>query len=420
MPPRWILVFGCGSTTLRGIAVTAMIVNIETAQPKAQKNHAGDLYRNGISGTERLKVLQVGKFYDPYRGGMETVLKDLCEGIHSNVDLHLLVANTTSRTVHEQQAFPITRVASWGKLFSSSLTPSFATWLRKLPADIIHVHMPNPVAEVSYLMAGGRRPLVAHFHSDIVRQKFLLRAYAPLLELFYKRASRIIVPTPNHISVSPFVSRFRNKCRVVPFGIPLEKFDLTETTVRRAQELRDGRPAILFIGRLVYYKGVEYLLQAMTDLAARLWVIGTGPLETNLRQLTVRLGLENKVSFLGDVPEDDLPAYYHACDMLALPSIANSEMFGMVQLEAAACRKPVVATNLPTGVSWVNQHGVTGLLVPPKDARALVMAMRALLESRSLRQELGEAGRQRVETEFTIARMTQGILEVYQDIKNQY
>ncbi|HEV2989824.1 MAG TPA: glycosyltransferase [Candidatus Angelobacter sp.] len=397
-----------------------MIVNIETAQPAAQKNHAGDLHRNGSSGTERLKVLQVGKFYDPYRGGMETVLKNLCEGIHGAVDLHLLVANTSPHTVHEQMQFPITRVASWGKLFSSSLTPSFAAWLRKLPGDVVHLHMPNPVAEVSYLLAGGRRPLVAHFHSDIVRQKSLLRAYAPLLESFYTRASRIIVPTPNHIGVSPFVSRLRNKCRVVPFGIPVEKFDLTETTARRAAELRDGRPAILFIGRLVYYKGLEYLLQAMPDLPAQLWIIGTGPLEASLKHLTSQLDLEDKVQFLGDVPEDDLPAYYHACDIFALPSVANSEMFGMVQLEAAACRKPVVSTNLPTGVSWVNQDGVTGLLVPPKDVGALVTAIRKLLGSRSLREELGEAGRQRVEAEFTIAKMTQGILEIYQDVRKEY
>src|SRR5205807_10424516 len=154
-----------------------------------------------------------------YRGGMETVLKNLCEEIYSRVDLHLLVANTSFRTVHEQRAFPLTRVASFGTLWSSSLTPSFAAWLRKLPGDIVHLHMPNPVAEMSYLMAAHGRPLVAHFHSDIVRQKFLLRGYAPLLEAFYARASCIIVPTPNHLDVSPFVSRFRNKCRVVPFGI---------------------------------------------------------------------------------------------------------------------------------------------------------------------------------------------------------
>jgi len=365
-----------------------------------------------------MNVLQVGKFYDPYRGGMETVLKNLCEGIHSSVGLHLLVANTSSHTVHERQTFPITRVGSYGTLYSSSLTPSFAAWLRKLPGDIVHLHMPNPVAEMSYLMVAQGRPLVAHFHSDIVRQKSLLRAYAPLLEAFYARASCIIVPTPNHINASPFVSRFRNKCRLVPYGISLEKFNLTETMTKKAEALRNGCPIILFIGRMVYYKGLEYLIQAMSDLPAQLWIIGVGPLEASLKQQTAQLRLEDKVKFLGNVPEEDLPAYYHACDIFALPSVANSEMFGMVQLEAAACRKPVVSTTLPTGVSWVNQHGVTGLLVPPSDAPALAAALKKLLGSSALRQEMGEAGRSRVEAEFTSARMAAGVLEVYRTLKN--
>jgi rhamnosyl/mannosyltransferase len=365
-----------------------------------------------------MKVLQVGKFYDPYRGGMETVLKNLCEGIHSTVGLHLLVANTSSRTVHEQRAFPITRVASYGTLYSSSLTPSFATWLRKLPGDIVHLHMPNPVAEMAYMMVARERPLVAHFHSDIVRQKVLLRAYAPLLDSFYALASCIIVPTASHISISPFVSKYRNKCRLVPYGISLEKFNLTGALARKAAELRNGRPVILFIGRMVHYKGLEYLIQAMSVLPAELWIIGTGPLEASLKQQTAQLHLQGKIKFLGSVPDEDLPAYYHACDIFALPSITNSEMFGMVQLEAAACRKPVVSTSLPTGVSTVNQHGVTGLLVPPGDAQALAASLKQLLDSYSLRQEMGEAGRSRVEAEFTSARMTAGILEIYRSLNN--
>ena len=365
-----------------------------------------------------LKVLQVGKFYDPYRGGMETVLRDLCDELQSRVDLHVLVANTSALTVHEQRAFPITRVASWGTLFSSSITPSFPGWMRKLPGDILHVHMPNPVAEMSYLMVARDRPLVAHFHSDIVRQKFLLRVYAPLLEAFYKRVSRIVMPTPNHISVSPFVSRFKEKCRVVPFGIRLSKLDLTEAISRRADQLRSDGPAILYLGRLVYYKGIEYLIRAMSQVNAQLWIIGTGPLEPELQRLTVQLNLQGKVRFLGNVSEEEVPAYYHACDVFVLPSVANSEMFGMVQLEAMACRKPVVTTNLPTGVSYVNKHGVTGLLVPPREPAALAEAINKLLGSRSLRQEMGEAGRERVEAEFTAAKMADGIMDVYHEVMN--
>ncbi len=362
-----------------------------------------------------MKILQVGKFYDPYRGGIETVLRDLCCELHPHVDLQLLVANTSSRTVQERRGFPITRAGSWGTMFSASMTPSFPAWMRRLPGDIVHVHVPNPVAEVSYLMS-GKRPMVAHFHSDIVRQKTLLRAYAPLLHSFYHQAARIVAPTPNHISVSPFISRFKDKCRVVPFGIPIHKFERTDAVALAAEKLRGDKPVVLFIGRLVYYKGVEYLIQAMTRLDAQLWIIGTGPLEASLRQLASSMNLQDKVSFLGNIADEDILTYYHACDVFVLPSIANSEMFGMVQLEAMACGKPVVATNLPTGVSWVNQHGVTGFLVPPQRPDALAETIQKLLKNPSLRQEMGEAGRKRVETEFTAQRMAAGILEVYREV----
>jgi glycosyltransferase involved in cell wall biosynthesis len=367
-----------------------------------------------------LKVLHVGKFFDPYRGGIETVLKDLCTELQSRVELHVLVANTGPRTVHEQRGYKITRAANWGTVLSSPMTPGFPGWVRKLPGDIVHVHLPNPVGEMSYMMSARGRSLVAHFHSDIVRQKSALRIYGPLLRAFYARASRIVVPTPNHIAVSPFVSQFGKKCRVVPYGISLQKFDLTESVQHRIQQLRLDGPTLLFVGRLVYYKGVEYLIQAMSQIDAQLWIIGVGPLEAKLKQMTVQLNLQEKVHFLGDVADEDMPAYYHACDLFVLPSVANSEMFGIVQLEAMACRKPVVATDLPTGVSWVNQHGVTGLLVPPRDAESLAEAIKNLLGSATMRQEFGEAGRKRVEKEFTSARMADGMMEVYRDVSGTH
>jgi len=202
----------------------------------------------------------------------------------------------------------------------------------------------------------------------------------------------------------------------VPYGIRLSRFDLTEAISKKADELRSDGPAILFIGRLVYYKGIEYLIAAMSRLKARLWIIGTGPLESKLKRLAVQLNLQSEVRFLGNMSDDDVPAYYHACDVFVLPSVANSEMFGIVQLEAMACRKPVVATTLPTGVSWVNQHGVTGLLVPPKDPQALADALNKLLASGPLRAAMGEAGHARVETQFTSAKMADGVMDVYRDI----
>ena len=143
-----------------------------------------------------MKVLQLGKFYDPVVGGMETVLQQICEHTHTQVDLHVLVANTRFRTEHEVREFPITRVASMGIMSSCSIAPSFPLWVRKLDADLIHVHMPNPLAELSALAADSSIPIVAHFHSDVVRQQRMLKVYAPFLRTFYRRANCIIVPTP--------------------------------------------------------------------------------------------------------------------------------------------------------------------------------------------------------------------------------
>jgi rhamnosyl/mannosyltransferase len=179
------------------------------------------------------------------------------------------------------------------------------------------------------------------------------------------------VPTPRHIEISRFVSKYREKCRVVPYGIQASRFELDETGHKKVNELRDGLPSVLCVGRLVSYKGVEFLIRALEGIKARLWIIGTGPLDGSLRTLTQEKKLADRVEFLGRVSEQDLVAYYHACDVVVLPSITNAEMFGVVQLEAMACRKPVISTNLPTGVSWVNQHAKTGYVVSPGNAEEL-------------------------------------------------
>ncbi len=363
-----------------------------------------------------MKVLQLGKFYDPYVGGMETVLKEICESLADRVDFQVVVANTRARTEHEDKRVPVTRVASIGKLFSCSMAPTYPLWARKFDADLIHVHIPNPLAELSALIADPDIPVVAQFHSDVVRQRNLLRLYGPFLDAFYRRANSIIVPTPRHIEISAFVSRYREKCHVVPFGVPLSRFELDETGCDKVDELRDGLPSVLCVGRLVSYKGEEFLIRALEEVKARLWIIGAGPLEDSLKNLAREKGLAGRIEFLGQVSDKDLIAYYHACDVFVLPSVTNAEMFGVVQLEAMACRKPVISTDLPTGVPWVNQHGKTGFVVPPGNAGELANAIQLLLSNAGHREEMGEAGRMRVEQHFTSTRMAEALLQVYQEM----
>jgi glycosyltransferase involved in cell wall biosynthesis len=350
---------------------------------------------------------------------METVLKEICESLVDDVQFQVLVANTRFRTEHDFRKVPVTRVASMGKLFSCSLSPSFPLWARKFDPDLIHVHIPNPLAELSALMTNRDIPVVAQFHSDVVRQRNLMRLYGPFLDAFYRRANCIVVPTPRHIEISKFVSKYRDKCRVVPFGIPVSRFDLDEDSVERVEALRDGLPSVLCVGRLVSYKGVEFLVRALKNIKARLWIVGVGPLEESLKSLVQQEGINDRVEFLGQVSERDLVTYYHACDVFVLPSITNAEMFGVVQLEAMACRKPVISTNLPTGVSWVNQHEKTGYVVPPANVGELASAIQRLLDNPRLREEMGEAGRNRVERHFTSAKMGEAMLEVYREMLNE-
>lgn len=366
-----------------------------------------------------MRVLQLGKHYDPFVGGMETVLKEMCESMVDHVQFQVLVANTRCRTEIEHRKVPITRAASLGKLFSCSMAPSYPLWARKFDPDLIHVHVPNPLAELSALMAKRDVPVVAQFHSDVVRQRTLLKLYAPLLDAFYRRANCIVVPTPRHIEISNFVSKYREKCRVVPFGIPVSRFDLDEAGSVRVNKLRDGLPSVLCVGRLVSYKGVEFLIRALKNLKARVWIIGTGPLEGSLKHLAQETGVADRIEFLGQVSDRDLVTYYHACDVFVLPSITNAEMFGVVQLEAMACRKPVISTNLPTGVSWVNQNGKTGYIVPPGKVEELTQAIQRLLGNARLREEMGEAGRARVEENFTSSKMSEAMLRVYREMLNQ-
>lgn len=169
------------------------------------------------------------------------------------------------------------------------------------------------------------------------------------------------------------------------------------------------------------HKGFEFLVRAMRGVRddAVLVLGGTGPLSGPLQELAATLGLGERVIFTGRIAEEALPAYYHAADIYCLPSVEPSEAFGLVQVEAMACRKPVISCELGNGVSYVNRDGVTGLVVPPRDPRALADALNRLLEDGALRKKMGDAGHARAKSEFTLDRMWDGMLDVYRTVNGE-
>jgi len=366
-----------------------------------------------------VKVLLVNKLYYPHIGGVEKHVRDLAIALKDKVEVEVLATHHSLRTKVEYiDGIKVTKVASPLTLKSAPLAPTFSLWLKKFKADIYHLHFPYPPGELAYLLLGAPGKLIVTYHSDIVRQKGLLTLYLPWLKRLLARADKILTSSPQMISNSPWLQPHKDKCEVIPFGIDIKPFVLTPTVQAKAEQLKAkyGAPLLLFVGRLIYYKGVEYLLKAMSEVNAKLLIVGEGPLEPYLKEQAKQLGISHKVYFLAHQTEADLAAFYHACDVFVLPSIAKTEAFGYVQLEAEACKKPVVSTNLPTGVPYANLHKVTGLVVPPKDSQALAKAINTLLADKALAAKLGKQGFKRVSTEFTLEAMGNKVVQIYQEV----
>ena len=364
---------------------------------------------------KRVRVLHIGKFYPPVRGGMETHLQDLCRALSPTIDLDVIVGHTGIRTAHETDGdIRIHRMGTLANVASASVCPTMISAIRSIAADIVHLHSPNPTAVFSYLASGHRGRLVVTHHSDIIRQRLLKLAYEPWLRRLMSRADAIISFSPNYIASSAVLRRYREKCHVIPHGINPERFEHFDQKLVDEIRRHYGRRIVLGVGRLVYYKGFEYLIRALPATNATLLIIGTGPLQSHLEQVANSLSISDRVHFLGDVP--DVTPYYHAARMFALPSTARSEAFGIVQLEAMACGIPVINTQLESGVPFVSLDTVTGLTVPPADVVSLRYSIQRLLRDDALHQQFSAAARQRVCTDFTVEQMARHTLELYEHV----
>jgi rhamnosyl/mannosyltransferase len=358
-----------------------------------------------------VKVLQIGKFYPPRWGGMETAVKDICETLAGRVDLDVVVANEDRRRILEPKSgFRVLRLPNWRTVFSQPITPGLLPVLQRDRADIVHLHEPNPLALACFLASRHRGRLIIHYHSDIVRQRFLGALYRPLLELGFSRADAIVTGSQELITNSRLLSRWKHKCVVIPFGIDLAPFLGIDAGQRRQ---RTSSPVILAVGRLSYYKGFQYLIDAAREVDCRIVIAGQGELKEALQRQIRDRRLTDRVTLAGKVTFPELLGLYEDADIFCLPSCERSEAFGLAMVEAMGAALPVVSTDLPTGVRAVNRDGETGIVVTPGDSRALAEALSRLAVNRQMRWDMGDAGRRRAEEFFTRERMGQSILGLY-------
>lgn len=255
--------------------------------------------------------------------------------------------------------------------------------------------------------------MVVTFHADIVGRRALLPVFRPFQQAFLRRAVRIAVSNPRLLATSRALKSHTERTVVIPFGVDPDEW---KSRPAEADDIRTRYPGrlLLFVGRLVYYKGVEVLLEAMRTVEAKLLVVGAGPLSSRFQTIAANIGLDRKVAFLGEIPDDQRAAYYHAADAFVLPSTSRAEAFGISMLEAMACGTPALSTEVGTGTSWVNLPGKTGIVVRPGDPSALAGAIKILLSDESRRTSMGEAAAQRVSEHFTRKQMHAAIASLYQ------
>lgn len=368
-----------------------------------------------------MKVVHVFKdYYPPTTGGIEQHMHVLCGRLARHMEVTVLVPSRSRSRVEERlDGVTVVRVPELGRYASVPLCPTMPWELRRVEPDIVHLHFPNPMGDIAYLFGARRVPLVVSYHADIIRQRALLPLYLPLLSRTFDRAGRIVVSSEEYADSSPILISYRDKCGVISYGVDVQELALRDGEGPQVEEMRrhHQQGMILFVGVLRPYKGLEVLLRAMTKVAeAHLVIVGSDPERGRAAALATRLGLSGRVSFAGVVSESRLRVLLHACDLFVLPSLDRREAFGIVQLEAMACGKPVVSSDLPTGVRFVNRDSETGLLVPPGNPEALATAMSRLLTDSTFRARLGQTARERVIREFSVERMVNQTIEVYAQV----
>ncbi|MDY3558311.1 glycosyltransferase [Gemmata sp. JC673] len=384
-------------------------------------------------------MIHLGKYYPPSPGGIEGHTQSLARAQATlGADVRVVVVNHAARdgrdaTFEKWTRTPkaettdgpvsVTRVGRLANVAKLDVAPGLSARLNELarnPPDVWHLHTPNITMMLAVLRCPRVAPLVITHHSDIVRQKVLKHLVRPLEVAAYRRAARILPTSAPYVDGSDLLKRFADKLTPVPLGMDLSPFQTPSAAARACAERFRERftgPVWLCVGRLIYYKGLHVALEALKAVPGTLVVIGTGPLGAELKRKSQELGVADRVAWYGHASADELVGAYLAAAGLWFPSVARSEGFGLVQVEAMAAGCPVINTAVPaSGVAWVARHEREALTVPVGDAPALAAAANRLLTEAGLKERLVAAARTRAAAEFDWLVMGGRCLDVYRGV----
>lgn len=370
-----------------------------------------------------MKILQFGKFYYPVFGGMERTMYEIVEGFNArDISCDVLCSNTKPQNeTSDFGSYKAYRAASYGLIHSTPISPQLISKLWKIHKeyDVIQIHHPDPMAFLALFIVRPSCKIVVQWQSDIVRQEKMLNFFLPLQNWVLNRADAIIAASKAYAEHSPYLIPHLDKTEIIPIGICEDELRTDDNNVKQIKLRYKGKKIVLAFGRLVTYKGFDYLIEAARYLGDDYVVLigGGGPEEENLRELIAQYHLDGKVYLLGHVDEKEKYDYYQASSLFCLPSVTKAEAYGVVLLEAMAFGKPIISSKIEeSGMIWVNQDHVTGLQVPPRSPKELAQAIEEIGNDPELYQKFSENGKKRFQELFTRKTMIDKLDTLYRKI----
>jgi rhamnosyl/mannosyltransferase len=370
---------------------------------------------------DNLRITQVCKLYKPYFGGVEEVVDQIKSIIQNYTNFQQEIISCSNEFKSEKHInLVITRLKYLFEFKSNNISLSLLFRLAKLKTNLIIYHQPYIFGVLAHFIARPKfKKMVVVYHSDIIGYEIYMKYFNWILKKFLSQTDKIFVLSQVVIESSKILQEFQEKCEVIPYGIDIKNLkSFNNNKIHAIKEIYKNRKILLYVGRLVAYKGLPYLIEAVkkVNTDAVLVIIGEGPMKKKIKSQIHKLNLKDRVFLAGKISPEEVPYFYQACDIFVFPSIMKSETFGIAQLEAMVYEKPVINTNLETGVNYVSLNNHTGLTVEPKNPKALANAINTMLNNEFLKKKFGENAKLRVEKYFSLERATSKYMEVFKGV----
>lgn len=370
-------------------------------------------------------ILHISKYYYPFRGGTEQIAQDCVNALVGQYEQKVICFNDSKENeTDEVDGVEVVYCGTFTTISSQGLSISFSGKLKSVidsfKPDIIIFHYPNPFV-ARYLLKYIPRSckLAVYWHLDIVKQKVLRQFFVGQNKKLVERADLLIATSPTYAEGSPYLSVAKEKCKVVPNCINVERLQSSPEVDTKAEEIRNANKdkiICLAVGRHTEYKGFKYLIQAahLLDDRFQIYITGKGEETENLK---AEAGDNKKIHFLGVVDDVELKAYLTAMDIFCFPSITKNEAFGLALAEGMYYGKPAVTFTIPgSGVNYVCLNGENGIEVQNRNVEKYAEAMKKLADDPELRQRYGAAGKKRVEENFLSTQFKGNICKVIDEL----